>query len=333
MRHVISQTPLRISLFGGGTDYPAYYQRKPGAVLGFTIDQYIYVTLNTVSRFFSPRFRVSYSKIEEIKSVAEIQHPSIRTCLQYKGLDDPLDIHVSADLPAKTGLGSSSSFTVGFLNALHALQGVRPSKKSLADEALHVEQTLIGERVGSQDQYHAAFGGVNVFEFSQEKIRARPVIMPPANRRALQNHLFVFYTGLTRFAHEVLKEQLANTDARVCDRILERMYEMVFEAEDILSKAPAAEVPMLLGSLLHENWQLKKQLSNQISNPWIDKVYEKAIESGAAGGKLCGAGGGGFLAFLVPSHAIGKVKEALSDLPEVTFHLEPHGSTILYMKE
>ncbi len=333
MRHIISQTPLRISLFGGGTDYPSYYQRKPGAVLGFTIDQYVYVSLNTVSRFFTPRLRVSYSKIEEIKSVDEIQHPSVRTCLQYKQMDLPLDIHISADLPAKTGLGSSSAFTVGFLNALYALQGTRISRELLAEEALHVEQDLIQERVGSQDQYHAAFGGVNVFEFSAEKICARPVVMRQENKRALQNHLFVFYTGLTRFAHEVLEEQLVKTDSCASDRTLERMYEMVFEAETILSKAPAAEVPELLGRLLHEGWQLKKMLSNKISNPWIDEIYERAIAAGAAGGKLCGAGGGGFLVFLIPTQAIAKVKQALSDLPEVSFHFESHGSTILYMKE
>lgn len=333
MRHIISQTPLRISLFGGGTDYPAYYQRQPGAVLGFTIDQYVYVSLNTVSRFFAPRLRISYSTIEEIKSVEEIQHPSVRACLKHKQVDLPLDIHISADLPAKTGLGSSSAFTVGFLNALHALQGTRISKDLLAQEACHVEQALIQERVGSQDQYHAAFGGINVFEFSQEKIRVRPVIMPPENRRALENHLFVFYTGLTRFAHEVVEEQLANTDAHTCDAALLRMYEMVFEAEQIFSKASAAELPQLLGSLLHEGWGLKKKLSKKISNPWIDEVYEKAIANGAAGGKLCGAGGGGFLVFLIPTQAIGKVKEALKDLPEVPFRLESHGSTILYMKE
>jgi D-glycero-alpha-D-manno-heptose-7-phosphate kinase len=206
------------------------------------------------------------------------------------------------------------------------------SKQQLAEEACLIEQSVIGERVGSQDQFHAAFGGVNVFEFGQDRIAARPVIMPPENRRALENHLFVFYTGLTRFAHEVVEEQLSNTDALSCDASLDRMYEMVFEAEEILSKAPADELPLLLGRLLHENWLLKKKLSRQISNPQIDRWIEKAISCGAAGGKICGAGGGGFLAFLVPTKSIASVREGLKELQEVSLHLESHGSTILYMK-
>ncbi len=333
MRHVISKTPLRISLFGGGTDYPAYYQRKPGATLGFTINQHVYVSINTISSFFTPRIRVCYSKIEEVQSVKEIEHPSVRACLEYKKVHLPLDIHISTDLPAKTGLGSSSSFTVGFLHALYALQGESVSKERLAKEACHIEQILMKERVGSQDQYHAAFGGLNLFEFSQESIRAAPLILPLENRIALQKHLFVFYTGLTRFAHEVLKEQLDNTKSASCDTYLQEMHEMVFDAESILSKAEPKEIPYLLGALLHESWTMKKKLSKQITNPFIDEVYAKALSCGATGGKLCGAGGGGFLVFLVPDEAIDKVREGLKELPEVPLQLEPHGSTILYMKE
>jgi D-glycero-alpha-D-manno-heptose-7-phosphate kinase len=333
MQRIISQTPLRISLFGGSTDYPAYYLRKPGATLGMTIDKYTYVSLNPISPFFDHKLRISYSKIELVKSIEEIQHPSVKGCLRHKQLFTPLDIHISADLPAKTGLGSSSAFTVGFLNALYALQGIKISKHRLAEEACHIEQNVIGENVGSQDQYHAAFGGMNIFEFYPSKVKVRPVIISPAKKRAFENHLLMFYTGLTRYADEVVKEQLKKTASLDNDEYLERMYEMVFEAEEMISSAGVEELPKLLGHLLHENWSLKKRLSSQISNPMIDGCYETAMACGAYGGKLCGAGGGGFLVFFAPLDAIPRIREGLKDLLEVEFLLEAQGSSIIYMKE
>lgn len=333
MQRIISRTPVRISFFGGGTDYPAYYSRYPGATLGTTIDQHTYVSLNTLNQFFDYRLRISYSKIELIKELQEIQHPSVRACLLYKEIFPYLDVHISSDLPAKTGLGSSSSFTVGFLNALYAMEGKKISKKQLAQEACHVEQSIIGEHVGSQDQFHAAFGGLNVFEFNKTEIKVRPLIISLAKKNLLAKHLLIFYTGITRIANEIVKEQIEKTKNLDNDSYLRRMYEMVFEAESIISDAQEREMMPLLGKLLGESWDLKKRLSSQISNSRIDASYKKALDSGAYGGKLCGAGSGGFLALFVPLDKQSAVREALKDLLEVQFAFENEGSSIIYMKE
>lgn len=333
MQRIISKTPVRISFFGGSTDYPDYYLRKPGATFGTTIDKYTYISLSTISHFFDYRLRLSYSRIEEVKEISDIQHPSVRACLLHKGISVPLDIHILSDLPAKTGLGSSSSFTVGFLNALYALQGKKISKQRLAEEACFIEQKVIGENVGSQDQFHASFGGMNVIEFNHSTVTVRPVIISSEKKKLFENHLLVFYTGLTRFANEVVKEQLDKTKGLLNDRYLERIYQMVFEAEDLVAHASSEEMMPLLGRLLHENWLLKKQLSSQISNSFVDECYEKALASGAYGGKLCGAGSGGFLALLVPPQSQNSVRSALSHLREVHFHLESEGSSIIFMKE
>lgn len=333
MRRIISRTPVRISFFGGGTDYPAYYSRHPGAALGTTIDKYTYVSLNTLSDFFEYKLRISYSKIELVTALEEIQHPSVKGCFQHKGIFPLMDIHVSSDLPAKTGLGSSSSFTVGFLNALYAMQGKKVSRQHLAEEACYVEQKVIGERVGSQDQFHAAFGGMNVFEFNAEEIKVRPLIISRNKKQILQDHLMVFYTGITRFANDVVKEQIDKTTNRDNDSYLSRMFDMVFEAEEIISSAPEHEFMHLLGKLLNEGWHLKKHLSSKISSPFIDTLYELALDQGAYGGKLCGAGSGGFLALFAPPAVQPAIRLALKDLLEVQFGFENEGSTIIYMKE
>ncbi len=333
MRRIISRTPVRISFFGGGTDYPAYYSRLKGATLGTTIDKYTYISLNTLSDFFEYKLRISYSKIELVTALEEIQHPSVRGCLEYKGLFPLLDIHVSSDLPAKTGLGSSSSFTVGFLNALYGMEGRKISKQRLAEEACHVEQKVIGERVGSQDQFHASFGGLNIFEFSNSETRVRPLIISARKKSILQSHLLVFYTGITRFANDVVKEQIDKTKNLDNDAFLSRMYDMVFEAEEIISSASEVEFMRLLGKLLNESWNLKKQLSTKISNPFIDQLYEIALLQGAYGGKLCGAGSGGFLALFVPPAKQPEVRLAFKELLEVNLKFENEGSTIIYMKE
>src|SRR3990167_10521117 len=193
---IISRTPVRISFFGGGTDYPAFYERLPGAILGTTINKYTYVSINTLSEFFEHKIRIGYSKTELVKNLDEILHPSIRECLKHKNISGNLDIHIFSDLPAKTGLGSSSSFTVGFLNALYALQGKIVTKQALAQEACHVEQQLIKENVGSQDQFHSAFGGFNIIEFDKQNIKVRPLIISKEKLKILEDHLMIFYTGL-----------------------------------------------------------------------------------------------------------------------------------------
>jgi D-glycero-alpha-D-manno-heptose-7-phosphate kinase len=330
---IISRTPVRISFFGGGTDYPDFYQRCGGAVLGTTINKYTYVSVNTLSEFFDHKIRIGYSKTELVKSVEEIEHPSIRECLKFLDVSGHLDIHIFSDLPARTGLGSSSSFTVGFLNALYALRGKKVSKHTLASEACLVEQQLIKENVGSQDQFHAAHGGLNVIEFHSSHVHVRPLITSRSKAQLLEEHLMVFYTGLTRHASAIVGEQIERTQSQCNDAYLQRMLRMVTEAEALFAEAPEDTLMHRLGALLDESWRLKKQLSSKITNPLIDKAYEAAKQAGAYGGKLCGAGSGGFLALLVSREKQQAVRHALHGLLEVQFRLENEGSTIVYMKD
>ncbi len=327
---IISKTPVRISLFGGGTDYPDYYQRRKGAVLGTTIDKYIYLSVGKLSAFFDFKFRISYSLLEKVKAIEEIQHPSVRECLKHLNHIEGLDIHVSAELPAKTGMGSSSSFTVGLLNAIYNLQQKTVSKEMLAKEALHIEQSLIGERVGSQDQIHAAYGGLNIIEFSASGYQISPLQLSTLKKSLLEESLLLFYTGISRFANDILEEQIQNTKAGSKDHYLQEMYEMVFQAKEILLHEDSSLLVDKIGHLLDKSWQLKKQLSSKISNLQVDQYYELAKKNGALGGKLCGAGHGGFLLLMVPKDKQAKVREALKDLLEVHFQFEENGSQIIY---
>lgn len=333
MTRIISRTPVRISFFGGGTDYPSYYSRYPGSVLGTSINKYTYVNLNTLSPFFDYNLRISYSSVELVKTLEEIKHPSVRACLKHREIFPPLDIHISADLPAKTGLGSSSSFTVGFLNALYAMEGKKIARQQLAEEACHIEQSVIKENVGSQDQFHAAFGGLNVIEFSGSSIRVRPVVATQQKKEMLQKHLLIFYTGITRFASKIAQEQIEKTQKKTNDSYLHQMKEMVSHAEEIISGCSLDHLPKQFGKLLHESWLLKKQLSSQISTDKIDFFYNKALQCGAHGGKLCGAGSGGFLAIIAPLETHEEIRSSLASLLEVPFQFEDEGSTIIYMKD
>lgn len=328
---IISRTPVRISFFGGGTDYREYYMRKAGIILGTTIDKYVYVSLNQFSPFFDYKIRVSYSRAELVNNINDIIHPSVRECLKFKNIDKNLDIHIFSDLPARTGLGSSSAFTVGFLNALHALEGRIIPKQQLADEARHLEQDLIPENVGSQDQFHAAYGGFNVMEFDQNGIRVRPVVISNKKRGLLEKCMMVFYTRQNRYASEVVKEQVDKTNGGHNDAYLEEMYAMVGKAADILAHSDSETMVKDFGALLHENWELKKKLSSKVTNSGIDDAYVRAREAGAFGGKLSGAGGGGFLTLFVPPHRQDHVRQSLSDLLEVQCKFENQGSTIIYM--
>jgi len=329
---IISRTPVRVSFFGGGTDYPDYYRRLPGAVLGTTINKYVYVSLNRLSEFFEYKIRVGYSKSELVNEVSEIVHPSVRECLRFTNAGGHLDIHIFADLPAKTGLGSSSAFTVGFLHCLYALMGRVVSKVQLADEARHIEQNLIPENVGSQDQYHAAYGGLNVIEFDEKGVRVHPVVITSEKKSLLNCSFMVFYTGISRFASEVVKEQIENTRIHSKDSYLSQMYKMVFEAEKIISDKNPAQMLGELGHLLHESWELKKALSTQVSNSTIDEMYAVARKAGALGGKISGAGGGGFLTLLVEPEKQEAVRKAMHPLLEVSFKFEEEGSQIIYLK-
>lgn len=301
-------------------------------MLGTTIDKYVYVSISRISPFFEYRIRVGYSKAELVNSVDEIIHPSVRECLRFKKIDGNLDIHIFADLPARTGLGSSSAFTVGFLNALYALDGKIVSKQQLAEEAIYVEQEMIKENVGSQDQVHAAFGGINVIRFSSSSIQVNPLVLDDEKKDLLEKSLMVFFTGLTRHAHEVVKEQIEKTVSTSNDAYLDVMHEMVEEAVRVCSDSKSDKFLKNLGEMLNEGWRLKKSLSSKITNSLIDDAYVRAIQAGAYGGKLSGAGGGGFLTLLVHPDRQQTVRMALSDLLEVKLKLDYMGSSIIYIK-
>ncbi|MBI2055297.1 MAG: kinase [Candidatus Sungbacteria bacterium] len=324
---VISKTPLRISFFGGGTDYPTWYRERGGAVLSTTIDKYSYVTVRYLPPFFEHKNLVVWSQIEKVKEIEEIAHPSVRETLKFLKIRDGLGIHYDGDLPARTGLGSSSAFTVGFLNALHALQGRQVAKRQLALDAIHIEQNLIKENVGSQDQVAAAFGGLNKIEFGgQDEIRVMPVEAEPQRLNLLQEHLMLFFTGFSRTASDIAAEQIKNTPQKTKE--LGAMRGMVTEAQEILENR-ASNIEDF-GRLLRESWEIKRTLSSQVSNPFIDAVYKKALEAGALGGKLLGAGGGGFLLIFARPDRHLKIKEELQPLRYVPFRFEDLGSQIIH---
>jgi len=323
---IISRTPYRISFFGGGTDYPVWYQENGGAVLATTINKYCYLSCRYMPQFFDFKTRVAWSQIEHVKEVSEIQHPAVREILSFLEIDDGVNIHHDGDLPARAGLGSSSSFAVGLLHALYALRGVMPSQRQLALEAIHIEQVRLAENVGVQDQISAAFGGLNRIDFGgQDEFSVSPVILPQERLTLLQDNLMLVFTGLSRNASEIAKEQVKTTGQN--HQQLSTMHQMVGEATEILKGAGDLAD---FGRLLHEGWQLKRSLTGQISNDFIDQIYEHAINAGATGGKLLGAGGGGFMLFLVKPELRAAVTEALKDLIQVPFRFESSGAQIIF---
>lgn len=323
---IITKTPFRISFFGGGTDYPGWYKENKGAVLATTIDKYCYISCRYLPPFFYYKSRIVYAKAEHINEISEIVHPSVRECLRFMDINEGLEIHHDGDLPARTGLGSSSSFTVGFLNTLYALKGKVVSKIKLALDAIYVEQELIKENVGSQDQVLAAFGGFNLIEFGGiDHVRVHPITLNFDKLDLLQNHLMLFFTGFSRNASEIAEEQIRNIQNR--KRELELMFQMVKRAVDILNNNDDIED---FGKLLHENWKFKKSLSNKISNSVVDDMYDTAIRAGAIGGKLLGAGGGGFMLFFAKPETHPIIIEKLSNLLYVPFGFENSGSQVIY---
>lgn len=325
---VITRTPFRISFFGGGSDYPIYYREHGGEVLSTTINQYCYITCRYLPPFFDYKYRIRYSRSELANSIDEIEHPSVRECLRFCGIDRGVEIVHTSDIPATSGIGSSSSFTVGLLQALYALKGEMVTKRRLAADAIHVEQDIIGESVGSQDQTAAAFGGFNHVEFGgrNDGIFVQPVVLPTEKLDYLQDNLFFYFTGFTRYASEIATEQIRNTPQKLTP--LRRMREMVPEALDIL-RGPVSGYDDF-GRLLHEAWMLKRGLTNLISNRQIDEIYDTAIRAGALGGKLCGAGGGGFFLFYVPRNRQVQVKEALKHLLLVPIRFEDLAAHVVF---
>ncbi len=326
---IVARTPLRVSFFGGGTDYPEYFRRARGAVLGMAIDKYVYISALRLASILDYRYRVSYSRIETVSDATEIQHPVVRSVLLHYGVTEALDLSIMADLPAKSGLGSSSSFTVGFLNLIAALQKRQITKLDLARQAVFVERELLAENVGVQDQYHAAFGGLNRFDFEGERTRISPIQMSGDCLTAMTGSLFLVYTGITRFASATLDEQMANTNSGAADKDLSHLLKLTDQAVDVLEGNDPERMMTEFGAMLHEGWETKKRLSSKVSNPAIDRLYTAARAAGALGGKLCGAGSGGFLLMLVPPERQAKFHEQLGGHAIVQIGLDTIGSTIL----
>ncbi|HXR17388.1 MAG TPA: hypothetical protein VN777_14440 [Terriglobales bacterium] len=323
---IITRTPLRISFFGGGTDYPIWYRQFGGSVLSTAIDKCCYITCRRLPPFFEYHSRISYSKIENVNENSAIDHPSVRGCLQYLGVDEGVEIHHVADLPARTGLGTSSAFTVGLLLGLYALREQMRNKHALAADAIHVEQDVIKEAVGSQDQISAAYGGFNRINFNTDgSFEVKPIITSPDRLAALQQHCALYFTGFSRTASEIAKEQIRMTPHRKHE--LDLIFQMVNEAESIVTD-PNRSLDEF-GHLLHESWQVKRKLTGNITNTNLDEIYEAGRSAGALGGKLLGAGGGGFMLFFVPPERREALRMRLKNLLCVPFGISNRGSHVV----
>lgn len=326
---IISRTPFRISFFGGGTDYPVWFREHGGAVLATTIDKYCYISCRYLPPFFEHKTRIAYSRIEQTKSNSDIEHPAVRGVLQYLNVDEGLEIHHDGDLPARTGLGSSSSFTVGLLHSLYALRHRMPSKEELARTAIHIEQDVLQEAVGCQDQVIVAHGGLCRINFFQNgEIGCIPIVMNPERLGQLQDHLLLYFTGFSRTASEIAREQIERTKQRRME--LFAMLQLVQEGVSVLAGDRDLSE---FGELLHEAWMVKRSLTSKITTPMIDDIYDAARRAGALGGKLLGAGGGGFMLLFAKPEIHGQIRAALPGLLEVPFRFETLGSQIVFYQQ
>ena len=323
---IVSRTPFRISFFGGGTDYPGWYREHGGAVLATTIDKYCYLTCRFLPPFFEHRYRIVYSFIERVATLDELKHPAAREVLRFMNLPYGVEVHHDGDLPARSGMGSSSAFTVGLLHALHALKGAMPTKHQLAMESIHLEQEVLKETVGSQDQVLAAYGGLNHVTFlTNGEISVRPMTISRDRTAQLDSHLMLLYTGIKRTASDVAKSYVNDIDSK--KRQLRIMRDLVEEAVGLLnSKHDLAG----FGKLLHEAWQAKRSLSSAVTNSDVDAIYEAARSAGALGGKLTGAGGGGFMLLFAPPERHAAIREKLNKLLWVPFQFDVNGSQIIF---
>ena len=323
---IISRTPFRVSFFGGGTDYPTWFREHGGKVLTSTINRYCYITTRLLPPFFDQRSRIVWSKIELVNAAEEIEHPAVRAALQFLDIREGVEIHHVGDLPARSGLGSSSAFTVGLLHALYALKGEMANKPRLADDAIYIEQQMLMEAVGIQDQIQVAYGGVNLIEIpSNGRYQVSPVIMPTERTCEFESHLMLFFTGISRFASEIAQSQIKAIPDKTKE--LRAMGAMVDEALHVLAGRGSLDD---FGRLLHESWLLKRSLTAKISSQTVDEAYEAARRAGAIGGKLLGAGGGGFMLFFVPPASQQRVREALRKLLEIPFGFEHVGTQIIF---
>jgi D-glycero-alpha-D-manno-heptose-7-phosphate kinase len=322
-----TKTPLRVSLFGGGTDYPAYFQRSPGAVIGFAIDKYIYISALKLGGYVDYKYRLSYSRLEQADTIEAIEHPVVRTLLQHYRWNEPTDFSIMADMPASAGLGSSSAFTVGFINLMSNLLAIPRNRMELAREAIFTEQELLKENVGVQDQLHATFGGINRFDFSGDNYRITPINISGAALKTLTDCMVLVFTGIKRRATQIVAQQVENTTAKKIDGQLADLLKLVDQAQAVLeSRDNVEKLPYHIAEMLHESWVIKKKLAANVTLNEIDELYEFCLASGALGGKLCGAGGGGFLLMVVPPEKRARFEEAVGPRRCVSFQIDPHGT-------
>ena len=320
---IISRTPFRISFSGGGTDLAAFYSKEPGAVLSTAIDKYMYVTVN---KYFEDKVILKYSQTEQVKSARQIQHPLLREAMETVGISKGIEITSMADIVGGTGLGSSSSFTVGALHALHAYQGTYTPASQLAREACEIEIDRVKEPIGKQDQYIAAYGGFQFIEFMpDESVKVSPIICPPKKIAQLQNNMMLFYTGKTRKAGAILKGVKANMNKKRAD--MRELRKLADAGRELVQEGNVGR----FGELLHEGWLLKRSLHSGVSDGDIDRVYKRARKAGAEGGKILGAGGGGFLLLFVKRNNQAEVRRVMRGWREVKFSFEPEGSKIIHL--
>ncbi len=323
---IISRTPFRVSFFGGGTDYPTWFREHGGCVLTSTINKYCHISVRYLPPFFEKRNRIVWSKIEQVDSIEEIQHPAVRAGLHFLNVREGVEIHHDGDLPARSGLGSSSAFTVGLLHAVYGLKGVMASKSRLAKEAIYIEQDVLKEAVGIQDQIQVAHGGLNLIDIRHDgTYQVRPVILPRERSLELRSHMMLYFTGISRFASEIAQSQVAAIPDKT--RELKAMAKLVDDALGVLTSTGPLDD---FGALLHESWLLKRGLTDKISNGTVDDIYETARQAGALGGKLLGAGGGGFMLIFARPGKQPRIKKALHGLLQIPFEFDFAGTQIIY---
>jgi D-glycero-alpha-D-manno-heptose-7-phosphate kinase len=324
---IITKTPFRLSLFGGGTDYPAWYEKHPSKCLSAAMGHYCYLTVKKLPPFFEYRNRIVYSKTEDVNDISAIDHPSVRACLQYLNIPEGISITHDGDLPARSGIGSSSSFTVGLLNALYQLNKKTINQKELAQEAIHVEQNIIGENVGIQDQIMASYGGIQVIDMSADSWKVLPLAITPDYKLHLESHIMLGFSGVSRHAEVQAKKKVDNIKEGKTDNLLLETANLANEAIDMLAKEKEM---FIIGDLLDKAWNIKRNLADGVTQPWIDDIYYSAIEHGAYGGKLMGAGGGGFFMFLVPPNHQKEFKRRMEQIKVwVPFRFDNDGSQVI----
>jgi D-glycero-alpha-D-manno-heptose-7-phosphate kinase len=328
-RYFLVRSPYRVSLFGGGTDYPEYFLKNKGAVIGFSIQKYIYLGGLLTNDYVDYKYRLAYSKLETTEKINEIFHPSVREGMKLMKFNSPIDFSFQADLPASSGLGSSSSFSVGFLKLISEIKGEKISKKKLSEKAIFLDRNILNEDVGVQDHLHSAFGGVNKFSFRENKITRKSINLSKQNLIKLEESMMLVHTGKKRSASSIAAEQIKKTKDNKIDNNLKDIYQTVSEAEKLITKFDQ-NAPKEIGSLLNDYWNIKKTLTKKISADYLDEIYEKGIKMGAYGGKLCGAGGGGFFLFILPKFRRKKFKEFFGEKNCIDFKIDFSGTKRIF---